>query len=176
MYIRVKSFTKCSNLVQSEPFQLQTVILRQTHFLLQKFLFFCKTKFSCKIKFPAKNCNSLQSVSVGEQLLHSGCLDWRSLLCHYRHHHRQTVWKWNLNHSFILDSYQWMLESALYSSWISKTRELYSAGLVRWLSYCFNTYPFITKEQKLENTKLDSVLLCETQMEKFERWTWTSQK
>ena len=54
MYIRVKSFTKCSNLVQSEPFQLQTVILRQNHFFVAKMSFFAKQSFLAKLSSQQK--------------------------------------------------------------------------------------------------------------------------
>ena len=55
MYIRVKSFTKCSNLVQSEPFQLQTVILRQNHFFCCKnVFFFAKLSFLAKLSSQQK--------------------------------------------------------------------------------------------------------------------------
>ena len=54
MYIRVKSFTKCSNLVQSEPFQLQTVILRQHHFFCCKQVFFAKQSFLAKLSSQQK--------------------------------------------------------------------------------------------------------------------------
>ena len=54
MYIRVKSFTKCSNLVQSEPFQLQTVIFRQHHFFCCKQVFFAKQSFLAKLSSQQK--------------------------------------------------------------------------------------------------------------------------